>query len=412
MSDIIIKPTDWNIDVTKYSIKPGDRIVLQGPLRAHIRFVNVRGTAEKPITITADSKVVIKAATAGEKVVLFQGCDFIHMDGTEKRLIEITGGAHGIEYTDLSNHPEFSFLDIHDTGATGIGIKTYPTCDKRTWRGAFTLQDPVIRNCQFWNIGTEAIYLGCSHYHESFPLKCADGTTSALEHEVTNALVSGNIIRNCGMDGIQVGGATGGVLIDSNEVYNTGTSKIWGQASGIQANPGSLATIQNNIVDGCTNFGIIVQGRAGTIVRNNRISNTVGGIMTVIRDGATGKIEVYNNDFIDITGNLIQYYSDTEVKDNVLNAKTGSAMYVKKGTGVLIKANNFELFGNSEQLKLDSNFVPAADSPVPLTVGYRPKPKSVTTYYHALIEKVVTGDKTEFTLTTEEDTTIRFKLMQ
>lgn len=357
-SDYTITTKEWNIDGTKY--KPGDRLILQGP-RAEIRFTNLRGTKEAPIIITATSKTLIKAANLGSKVVLFINCDYVHFTGGEGRMIEITGGAHGIDYGSLSNHPEFSYLDIHDTGATGLGVKSYPTCDPATWRGAFTLADMKVHHCNIWNVGTEGMYLGPSHYATSFPLTgCAGGVTTALEHAMVNAQVWANKVWNCGADGIQLGAATGGSEIWDNEVTNVGTAKVYGQASGIQANPGSVCIIRDNIIDGCTNFGIIHQGRqAGSAVRNNRVKNTVGGIMTVAREGNNGSFLVENNTFENITGNLVQIYNDTEIRNNVMNLASGTT-YVKVMSGKITDTNNAKSSG-----KLGT---------IPAGVGYKPKP--------------------------------------
>ncbi len=297
MSDIIIKPSDWNIDAVKYGIKPGDRVILQGPNRDAIEFHNLIGTKDKPIIITATDKVLVKRAGTGGRVMQFSNCDYFRITGTDNNLLEITGGGHGVTVSNMSNHVEIDHLYIHHVGYSGIDITNYPTCDPKTWRGAYTMEDILVHDNRITDLTDgEAIYIGPSHYHSSFPLSgCPSGVKSALEHDVKNVQVVNNYIDRIGADGIQVGGATGGKTVEKqeisgiirgNEVRNTGLKKVASQASGIQANPGSALVIEGNIVDGCTNFGIIVQGRTSTVVRRNRISNTVGGIMTVARETA------------------------------------------------------------------------------------------------------------------------------
>lgn len=398
MSDIIIKPSDWNIDAVKYGIKPGDRVILQGPNRDAIEFHNLIGTKEKSIIITATDKVLVKRAGTGGRVVQFFNCDYVRLTGGPGKLIEITGGGHGVTVSSGSNHAEIDNLYIHHVGYSGIDITNYPTCDPKTWRGAYTMEDILVHDNRITDLTDgEAIYIGPSHYHSSFPLSgCPSGVKSALEHDVKNVQVVNNYIDRIGADGIQVGGATGGKTVEKqeisgiirgNEVRNTGLKKVASQASGIQANPGSALVIEGNTVDGCTNFGIIVQGRTSTVVRRNRISNTVGGIMTVARETADkGTFQVYDNTFTDITGNGVESYSNTDFSNNILQVKTGGTLFKKYGGTLTNTSKNVELFGNSEQLKLDANFVPMEGSPAympdqPADIGAftaARKPKTLT----------------------------------
>lgn len=398
--DYKIGAKEWNIFGTGY--KPGDRLILEGD-RAEIQFTGLKGTEQAPITVTALSKVVIKGVNAGGRVVQFIACEHVRFTGGEDMLIEVTGGTQAVDFRELTTDCEADHLYIHDVGYLGIGMKTDPTCDPNTWRGSFTLRRPRIHHCRFINIRTgEAIYIGESHYATSFPLKnCPSGATSAKEHDVSGVEVYNNYFENIGRDAIQIGAATGGGFVRNNGIVNAGMTKEYGQASGIQANPGSALVIEDNAITGCSSFGIILQGRiAGTVVRRNLISNS-GGIMTVAREKDAGSFLIENNTFLNISGNAVEHYSNTTLRNNVFQV---IGTKIKNYGGTLTEQNN-KWFGISEQLKLDSNAVPMADSPIPAGVGWKdyvkPAPVVTKTVSPALIEKETTDGVVKYYLITE-----------
>jgi hypothetical protein len=359
-TDVVLKPTDWNIDATKYNIKPGDRIILTGGIRNEIQFTGIKGTKEAPIIVTALEKIVIKGLNKGGRVVIFSGCDYVYVDGGPNQLIEVTGGTQGIDFRDLSNHPKINGVYFHDIGYLGVGMKTDPTCDKRTWRGNFTLYDPVVTNCRFENIMTgEAIYIGESHYATSFPLNCSDGTKSALEHDVSGVVVQNNTFKNIGRNGIQVGAATGGGIISDNNLHGCGMTKEYGQSSPIEINPGSALIVEKNLIDGAPEFAISLQGRTSTVVRYNDVRNAKGGVFTVAREATDkGSFLIHNNTFTGITGNFMDYYSNTTIRDNIIQGST----IMKRYGGTLTDINNVKS-ATLDALKLDVNLVPTEGSP-------------------------------------------------
>lgn len=381
MSNFKITPKVYKVDGSSY--KPGDNLILIGPERNDIMLVGLKGTQDKPITITADEKLLIKGIYPGQRVVLFSGCSFIRFVGLDGAPIEITGGGQAVDFRELSTNFEAAYLYIHHVGYSGINGKTDPTCDPKTWRGNFTLYNPWIHNCLIEDLTDgEGIYVGESHYHSTFPLSnCPSGAKTALEHDVIGAKIHDNIIRRVGADGIQLGANIKDGYIARNTVEKFGTrlvngKPVFGQSSGIQANPGTVALIEDNIVDGGTSFGLIVQGRTGTIVRRNRVNNTAGGIMTVTRETSDkGTFQVYNNTFTEITGNGVESYSNTDFLNNVLQMKSGQ--WYKKFGGTLNTKNkagietNFEFLGNLEQLGLDASGIPTAASRIPAGVGWK-----------------------------------------
>lgn len=414
MSNFKITPKVYKVDGAAY--KPGDNLILMGPVRNDIMLVGLKGTQDKPITVTADEKLLIKGIYPGQRVVLFSGCSFIRFVGLDGAPIEITGGGQAVDFRELSTNFEAAYLHIHHVGYSGINGKTDPTCDPKTWRGNFTLYYPWIHHCLIEDLTDgEGIYVGESHYHQTFPLKnCPTGVTSAKEHDVIGAKIHDNIVRRVGADGIQLGANIEDGYIGRNEVTEFGTKLIngkpvFGQSSGIQANPGTVAIIEDNVVNGGSSFGIIAQGRSGTIVRRNRVSNTVGGIMTVAREtNDNGVLQVTKNTFTDITGVGVEYYSPVNFDQNVIQVKTGSQLYKQGGSGGKItKPNNFELIGNSEQLGLDASGIPTAASKIPAGVGWKDfvkpePPKPVKLFSQALIEQVTTNGVVEYFLTVED----------
>jgi hypothetical protein len=408
MSEFKITPKDWNIDGKLY--KPGDVLVLEGD-RAEIEFHNLPA-----VTITARSKTLIKATNKGGKLLQFFNCKGIRLTGSidnkDVKNIDISGGDIGeqaIDFTDCSTEIEIDHIHVHDFWGSAINVKTYPTCDPRTWRENFTMRNIVLRDNLVENVRKgEGAYIGCSHYHQSFPLASCGAVKSALEHAIIGVRVTNNIFRNIGYDGVQVGGAIEDCIIRGNVCENTGTAKVYGQASGIQVNPGTNAIVENNIVNGCTSYGLSIQGRMGTVARHNLVMNTVGGVFAVAREKDAGSFLIENNSFIDIlpnAGNFMDYYSNVTLKNNVIHMKTGAPVMKMYG-GKLTDTGNFKPGGTSAQLALDASGVPTAESKIPAGIGYadyiKPEPKVTKTYYQALIERVTTDGVDEFFLTAED----------
>ena len=268
MADIKIKPTDWNIDAAKYAVKPGDRLILAGPTRAEIEFHNLKGTKEAPIVVTATEKIVIKGVNPGGRIVNFLNCSFVRITGGDGMLIEITGGAMGVDFREISTNVEADHLYIHDIGYSALNAKTEPTTDPKTWRGNFTLRDVYFHDNVVANTGGEGTYVGLSHAH-----------TDLKEHEVDGVRIINNTFKNIGCDGIQVGAALN-CFIQNNIIDGAGMAGRGIDASGIQINPGTNAEVSGNTISNCKiGFGIFAGGRGGSWIHDNTISNCGGGLI-------------------------------------------------------------------------------------------------------------------------------------
>jgi hypothetical protein len=411
--DITIPASAWYVDIDKktntnaYVIapKPGQTVCFADGVRGPIELHNINAASGSPITFASCSGTTLKG-TAGQHVVQFFNSSFVRVS-SEQGPIDITGGGHGLYFRDLSTDVEANGIYFHDLGYSGFEAKTDPTCDPKTWRGAFTLRNPVVKNCRFVNIATgEAIYIGESHYHTTFPLSgCASGVKSAQEHDVVGATVTGCSFEHIGRDAIQIGASTG-MVVTNNKIKDFGYTKEYGQGSGVTWNPGSTGEVAYNTIDTGSGFGILAQGRGSGKIHHNVVLNTGtpvdgGGIMLAAYApiDAAG-YEVYNNTMEGVNRVGLEYYSAANVRDNIINVVIGAQLVKKAGTvTIVIPASNIQLIGNADGLKLDPNYTPLIGSPAyrdPLDAGAMQsiKPPKVVTY-PATVEVVQTGDLVE-----------------
>jgi hypothetical protein len=329
--------------------------------------------------------------------------------------ITITNGGQGVDFRDLSSGVEADHLTI-DVGYSGLNAKTDPTCDPKTWRvsptnpGGFVLDGVYFHHNDITTKTGEGIYICESHYHTTFPLppNCPNGATSAQEHEGKNIIVEDNLIRTSGADGIQVGSCPTGAIIRRNNVRKSGTAKVYGQTAGIIANPGTVAQIYDNVIEDVVGFGIQLQGPGGSQVHHNLVINSGsadgGGIMQVnyMPNGQVDKI--YNNTFVGIVREGLEYYNAVEFKDNILNMASGAFYKQGGGAGKLTKSGNIELSGDLGLLKLDASYTPLPDSPAYRDSGDAGAIQAVripkTVIEDGKITVEVTGSVTEVFITT------------
>jgi hypothetical protein len=418
--DITIPASAWYVDIDKkgnsnaYVIapKPGQTVCFADGVRGPIELHNINAVSGLPITFASCSGITLKGS-AGQHVVQFFNSSFVRVSG-EQGPIDITGGGHGLYFRDRSTDVEANSIWFHDLGYSGFEAKTDPTCDPKTWRGAFTLRNPVVKNCRFTDIATgEAIYIGESHYATTFPLSgCASGVKAAQEHDVVGATVTGCTFKKIGRDAIQIGASTL-MVVTYNNIEEFGMTNEYGQGSGVTWNPGSTGEVAYNTINTGSGFGILAQGRGSGSIHHNVIRNTGtavdgGGIMAaaytpIDNDG----YKIYNNTIIDIKRVAIEYYSPVNLYNNILP----KGVPIKKGgsAGVLTQTNNFELSGISGQL--DASYVPTATSTVPAGVGYKDyvKPFTIKVVEPGTIVVETTGTLEEVYITTPSGKRIKLK---
>jgi gliding motility-associated-like protein len=264
-------------------IKPGAKVCFANGTRADILIKNVKGTADQPITFTnmCDGKVIIKGTPGTGRLLYFGGVEHVRITGTgnpnEQYGIEFTTCVQALDFRDLSTNCEADHIYFHDIGYSAMNAKTDPTCDPKTWRGNFTMYDIHFHDNWIKNTGGEAMYIGESHYHSTFPVTCNGVVTQQLEHTVLGVRIYNNIFDNIGRDAIQVGSTIQDCYIHHNTINGFGATNEYGQQSGIQVNPGTNAECYNNYVDTGTGFALFAGGRGGSHFYNNVFANALQG---------------------------------------------------------------------------------------------------------------------------------------
>jgi hypothetical protein len=378
--DITIPASAWYVDIDKkgnsnaYVIapKPGQTVCFADGVRGPIELHNINAVSGLPITFASCSGTTLKGS-AGQHVVQFFNSSFVRVSG-EQGPIDITGGGHGLYFRDRSTDVEANSIWFHDLGYSGFEAKTDPTCDPKTWRGAFTLRNPVVKNCRFTDIATgEAIYIGESHYATTFPLSgCASGVKAAQEHDVVGATVTGCTFKKIGRDAIQIGASTL-MVVTYNNIEEFGMTNEYGQGSGVTWNPGSTGEVAYNTINTGSGFGILAQGRGSGKIHHNVIIKTGtkldgGGIMVAAYTPIDqAGYEVYNNTLINVNRIGLEYYSPITWRDNILQMTAGVLKKQGGSAGKLTLGKNIEIIGNSDQLKLDASYAPTSSSPAYVT---------------------------------------------
>lgn len=383
--DITIPASAWYVDVDKnansnaYVItpKPGQTVCFASGTRGTIEIHDIAGTAENPITFRSCGGTIFKG-NQGQRVVTFMASSFIRFlgdDGSGYGSIELTGGGHGLYFSERSTDAECGFVRMVNLGYSGFEAKTDPTCDPLTWRGAFIMRNIWLHDCYISTLTGEGAYIGESHYATVGAIQrgpCSSGKTTAKEHEVIGVRVENNIFDGTGADAIQIGAATTGCVVTKNTITGYGSAKVMNQNAGIILNEGTVADVFGNVINGGYGYAIQSMGPGGSTIHHNLIINAgtggLGGIMQANRpvEGVTAgrQDRIYNNTIVNATGKGIEYFNNPDVRDNIINVKTGGVV-MKQGGSVagVTDIGNIKLVGNPEQLKLDANYVPQPGSP-------------------------------------------------
>jgi hypothetical protein len=124
----------------------------------------------------------------------------------------------------------------------------------------------------------EGIYLGNSFYRGDSTHYCGNNANCDFApcggvqypHEVRDIHLYENLIESTGWDGIQIGSAVTGCLVERNVVRSWGTQKQSSQNHGIQVGDGSSCAVRRNLlVDG--GVGMQIAGIGGSVVNDNVI---------------------------------------------------------------------------------------------------------------------------------------------
>lgn len=266
-----------NIDGLSMSVQPGDSLfIIAGP-RVVLRFINFRGTADKPIVIINYGGVVeIENESYGYGISI-NNCSYVHLTGTGDKnskygfkISKTRLGASGVSVGDMSTNYEIDHIEACNTGFAGITAKTNPTCSGVDNRGAFVQENTLIHDNYFHNTFGEGMYIGHSFY-TGYSVLCDGVKMSLLPHEIHGLKIYNNVIDSCGWDGIQVGCATENCEIYNNTVSNYGIGMVSAQHTGIQIGGGTTGLCYNNSIIKGSGPGIAVFGTGDNLIYNNII---------------------------------------------------------------------------------------------------------------------------------------------
>lgn len=272
-------------------VKPGDVICLQAGARERVVFTNIRGSADKPVTIkNCGGQVLLGGANANNGLV-FSSSRYFRVTGSGSpgveygiKVTQTKSGTSGIQVTGLSSDVEIDHVEITRAGFAGIMAKTDPTSDcsnKSMVRPNFTMYNVKLHNNYIHHVGGEGVYVGNSYY---------SGTTvfcgsTQYPHEVRGVKIYDNLFDACGWESIQVGSAVQDVDVYNNRVLNYGTADVNSQNGAIQFGLGTSGRLYNNFIKGNPNGtggqAIVIQGIGQNFVYNNVIVNSPDESITI-----------------------------------------------------------------------------------------------------------------------------------
>jgi hypothetical protein len=316
----VVPPKVHTHDGQKLGLKPGDFICLNaathyGPLR----FINLQGTPEKPITIiNCGGPVHIDVPGHSFALKTEQSKYFrITSAGTDDSPygIRISGAkGMGITLDYLSTNFEVDHVEVFDVGFAGIMAKTDPTCDDATIRGNFTMHDISIHDNYIHDTGGEGFYIGNSFFMNGMKRKCG----IRLPHAIEGVKVFHNVVKNSGWESIQVGSALKGAEVYDNYIENYGTKDIKNQRGGIQLGEGTGGVCYNNFIKKGKGNAMIVLGYGDNVVFNNVIIDAgMNAIFCGERYTKGDGFKFINNTIINPGMDGILIYAD-KVKKNVI----------------------------------------------------------------------------------------------
>lgn len=317
---VIINPTFLD------NPEPGDTICLIAGYYHQLFVFDIHGSVDYPIVIrNCDGKVTIyNNVNYG---IAFHNCSHIRLLGAgssdHEYGIAINGTAgNGISVDKKSTNIEIAFVEVGNTGMSGMMFKSDPTCtDYSVVRDSFALHQVNVYSNYIHNTENEGIYIGSSYYN-GFPLNCDGYDTIVLPHEVIGVNIFNNIFEQTGRNSIQVSSAPERCYIYNNYISKDSEKAIFQHMNGIQVGGGSCCDVFNNMILDGKGSGIHYFGKGPAKLFNNLIVNS----------GRTHYPELPNNEH-PVHGIFIKHiYSDNQFPINVLhntivNPKTNGVVF-------------------------------------------------------------------------------------
>ncbi|MEM7551362.1 MAG: right-handed parallel beta-helix repeat-containing protein [Bacteroidota bacterium] len=332
-------------DGEKLNFQPGDTICLDASIAyKNLKFTNIRGTEENPITmINCGGTVIINTPSGYTFVLKTENSSHFRISGTgsPKEFYGIklrNAKVLGLTLDKLSTNFEIDHLEISDVGFSGITAKTDPGCNNGTTRGHFTMKNVSFHDNFVHDVGGEGFYVGNSFYANGKQKDCG----TVFPHAIESLSLYNNIIDNTGRESIQVGSATKDAKIYSNRMSNYGLINKKHHTNGIQIGEGTGGLCYNNVVFGGPGNGIVVLGYGDNVVFNNLIIEPQeNGIFCDER--YTPKIEgngfsFFNNTIINPGENGIKLYAELVDMNRFVN-------------NVVINPGSFERYENDKNKK-------------------------------------------------------------
>ena len=308
------------VDAVKLGLKPGSVICLDSRIEyGNLLFRNLEGTYDQRIVIRNCGGVARINATGKNFGIKTENSKFFRITGGDVKGeygIIVTGGTMGITLQHLSTNFDVDHIEIQNSGFAGIMAKTDPGCDPATWRGNFVMQGVALHNNYIHDTGGEGIYAGNSFFASGVNTPCG----KQYPHEVRYIRIFGNVVKNTGWDGIQLGSATHGASVHTNVIENYGTENINPQNSGIQIGEGTGGVCYNNLIKGGTGNGMVILGLGDNIIYNNVIDQAGNhGVFCDERYSPGDGFVFLNNTILNPRGDGIRIYAEILPRNVILN---------------------------------------------------------------------------------------------
>jgi len=267
-----VKGNDMILDGVKLGLKPGDFICLSAKVKyTNLRFENLSGSADKPISIiNCNGTATLDATGASYGIVVLQS-KYVRIQGVGSGYgIQVSGGNMGIILSGLTTNVEVSGVEVLNSVTSGIRAGTEPTCDDATIRANFTMNDVSIHDNYIHDTGAEGLYVGSPYYSAGQEVT---GCGTRLPHEIHGLDIYNNRIENAGWDGMQVSSATKDTEIYNNTIKRTGTAGETYQDTGILIGDGTTGACYSNTVAAPGNIAIMVYGTGDNLIYNNLVTD-------------------------------------------------------------------------------------------------------------------------------------------
>lgn len=340
--DLVIDPDKYSYDNNNLSLPAGSVICFPSGTRNNaVFFNNFQGTASAPFHFTnCDGQVkIVTTSTAG---VRFFNSSHVRFTGTGSEdfygiQIDAAQGDFAFVAERKCTDFEIDHIEVLSSNNSGISVRTDPTCDGNSNRGAFVQRNTHIHHNHITNTRYEGMYVGGSHWNSGINIsECAQ---QLIEPELKGVRIYNNIVENTGNDGIQVGSAVEDSKIFNNIINDYGKTGNESQQAGMQINPGTTGEVFNNIISNGPGRGMFLQG-SDLFVYNNIILNTgQDGMMTTDRKPKAGTgFYIINNTFYNINGDMLEMISK-ETSNNVMYNNIGlnvSGQIMKNGTNNVV----------------------------------------------------------------------------